>query len=308
MSQQTNAKQTMSRFTPARELYKRTLGGWYWRRLRKSLKKYDAQHPSEDLLLIYSSGQVGSSAIEEALLADPEFTQQDAIHHLHYLNPQSIRRAEPYSRWYLKEHDHILQQQLKSLYITRRLNAGQDLSRVRVITAVRNPLRTLVAGFFQTLYRLPNFDMQRFENPDDSDLLDELQALFLKTRDIDYYLHWFDREIYSVFGIDIYSKPFPHGAGYQIFADQHPQLLLLKTEQLSEAMPPAMGEFLGLENFRMTHGNVAAEKPYAAYYERFLETARIPKEWVTRAERSRLLQHFYTEEERQTILAPWRQN
>jgi hypothetical protein len=257
-------------------------------------------------IFIYTPGQVGSTAIKASLDAVPGDPYKGRVHHLHFLNPVTIKADIPYFRWYHKNYGHVLPHYLRSLYIRKKLDKGMDLNRVLIVSAVRDPIRSNIAGFFQSLYRLPEFDMARLKESDSGELMDEFARRYIKSSDISYHLTWLDYQVRDVFGIDVYAEEFQKSRDYHIYRAKHPHLLVLKTEMLNEVAEPAMREFLETDDFTMVRSNTAADKDYAEHYREFLKHIHLPKKWFETVRQSRFLQHFYTEEEQEKILVPWR--
>jgi len=289
-------------------LYRRMTKGSYALSVARSLRNYgDAVDiHSGRQIFIYTSGQVGSTAIQSSLDAIPGQPYKGRVHHLHFLNPVTIESDIPYSRWYHKNQGHVLPHYLRSLYIRKELDDGMALDRVMLVSAVRDPIRSNIAGFFQSLYRLPDFDMSRLKEPGSEKVMDELTERYMRSNDFTYHLTWLDYQVRDVFGIDVYAEAFEKSRGYHIYRSRHPHMLLLKTEMLNEVAEPAMREFMETEEFTMVRSNTADDKAYAEHYKEFIKHIRIPATLFEAVEQSRFLSHFYTEEEQEKILAPWR--
>ncbi len=119
---------------------------------------------------------------------------------------------------------------------------------------------------------------------------------------------WFDWEMKEVFGIDVFAYTFDAEKGYTLIKEGNIELLLMKMEKLSE-LENVIGEFLGIEQFKIENRNVLGEKPYRfamkAYKERFSLTEERLSEIYFKNEKVR---HFYSETERKAFYDKWKRN
>jgi len=175
----------------------------------------------------------------------------------------------------------------------------------RVITLVREPVGRNVAWFFQNLLEwMPDWH-QRWE--DGSLGLDELRELFFDRKKV---VHgspekWFDRQLKPVFGIDVFSEPFPKNIGYKIYAaSSRISLLLIRVENLTDCAPAAIREFLGIEDFVLTNSNEATDKDYSSLYRAFKKIP-LPGTYLDEMYSTRSARHFYTDQEIEQFTMSW---
>jgi len=119
-------------------------------------------------------------------------------------------------------------------------------------------------------------------------------------------LTWFDRELKSVFGVDVYAIPFDPAKGYEIYESEKARVLLVRLEDLRSRAPVAFGDFLGLGDFRLADTNVAEAKGYADVYRRFVASVRLPHDYIERMYDSRYARHFYSEDELDAFRLRWK--
>ena len=119
--------------------------------------------------------------------------------------------------------------------------------------------------------------------------------------EIDFAENWFDDEIGRLFGIDVFTEPFPHDTGFAVIDGERVRVLVLRVETLTESLPVAIEAFLGIPDVRP----LSANRNHREIYTRFLEQAAVPAHYVDRVYSSRLARHFYTPDELASFKARW---
>lgn len=114
---------------------------------------------------------------------------------------------------------------------------------------------------------------------------------------------WFDEELKAVTGIDVYQYPFDRERGFARISEDGIEILLLKTDKISENQA-LISEFVGTE-VNLIASNVGATKRYSYIYERLKKEIRIPAELVKESYSNERYRHFYTEDETKRFLKKW---
>jgi hypothetical protein len=255
----------------------------------------------DDAILVYQMGKVGSSAVTRSLRAAGI---ESRIYKLHFLTRQGMARAErQYRRNWTggRRALHLWESQ----YLHDKVREPRPGKQWRIVTLVRDPVARNVSAFFQTL------DLDGFSGV--ADTLETRRADLERLTDAfvsqfewhDEPLTWFDAELASVFGIDVFASPFPHARGYQTYENDSARVLLLRLEDLREAGPLAFAEWLGLESFEPVESNVGAAKYYSDVYREFMKGAKLPRSYLERMYGSRYARHFYSDEEIRALRARW---
>lgn len=255
-------------------------------------------HPlRKNPIVVHQMGKVGSSTVCASLKrAEPE----TPVFQVHYLSHEGLRRVESANLTAARRVPpaHIWE----SKYLQSLLAEGKE-RRWRVITLVREPISRNVSAFFENIYlRFPDFD-QRVKRGS----LD-VQALigeFVDGYNHDIPLNWFDEEMKSVFGIDVYETPFDSSLGYSIIDSDRVTLLILRLEDLVRCAGDALSRFLALRGFGLVSANVGGKKGYGPIYDEFIESIRLPQALVDRMYASRYARHFYTPEEIEGFRQKW---
>ena len=234
-------------------------------------------------VLVYQMGKVGSSSVRNALFRsrskatrmvfmshellpirnrDPEAIEIDEE-----LRPALLREIEDAKRLYGELPTKLrMHWMVREKLYTQRIHANFIAKErpVNVITLVREPIAANISMFFQMFAQYAGVAQE-----DSSHSIAELGQIFLER-----YIHtrpltWFDAELKTTLGIDVFARDFPLERGYERYDHGPARLLVLKSELDDNAKQGAIAEFLGLEGFQMLRSNVTAQKQEADLYERF---------------------------------------
>lgn len=165
-----------------------------------------------------------------------------------------------------------------------------------------NQLAGMFRRFFQNFGRFTGVE---YDNADDL-VIQELVSTFVKEYRHPVPLIWFDVEIRQALGIDVFEYPFPKEKGFLTIEKGNFQLLIIKLEVDDSVKERAIGEFLGVRDFKLTRSNVAQDKSYDAAYADFIKMLELPESYVEIMCNSEYARHFYTEAEIEAIRSKWR--
>jgi len=252
-------------------------------------------------IVVFQMGKVGSSTIVESLKAlDLGFP----IYHVHRLTPDGLEFAEK-MRLARRGSRPAGKHYFTSRYLRKQLAKQSNSMRWNVVTSVREPIARNVSAFFHALDAwYPEFDHQPRGN-DKSTLFAELTTIFLEEFPHKLPLTWFDSEMKSTFGIDVFSSEFPKQEGYGIYEGERVNLLVIRLEDIAKCGQQAFSKFLGIEQFALVSTNVGSEKAYGTAYNEFLRSIVLPDSYIDRMYASKYARHFYNEEEIRTFKAKW---
>jgi len=249
-------------------------------------------------IFVFQMGKVGSWSIYESL---DKMNLPDPVLHLHLMNNIDRistnvckRYAHPEGTLFYLRRGQMVREWMKQ---------AEDDTVWNVITGVREPVSQNVAAFFEMLpHMIPNIE-ERYVANDIS--VAELQELFIHQFDHKSPTVWFDDQLKPVFDVDVYATPFPHHQGYSIYQQGRSRVLLIRVEDLSRAVAPAMAEFLGLQNFSVQSRNKSEDKVYHGLAAQFKKMP-LPSEFVDRMLSTPYAVHFYTAEEREEARKKWK--
>jgi hypothetical protein len=211
--------------------------------------------------------------------------------------------------------EHLLRHVWQYGYLNDRIARGLKGKRWKIVTLTREPISRNLSTFFENLEVEPLGDGQRYLVRSDyygfdrtvniADVSD-LGRLFFERVRHDSPLVFFDDELKSRFGVDVYATEFPAPAGYKIYSAENADVLLIRLENLNACARDAFKEFLDLDEFTLIPTNLSDEKPYAALFKRFKESIVLPPAYIDRMYQSKYMRHFYTQQEIASYRARWR--
>jgi len=246
-------------------------------------------------VLVYTSSKVGSTSVTNALA---NLNLGVAVHHAHLLNNLAQIEDELKTR-------HTAEASLISVRMGKEIRAAIDRNPDQpwnIISMVRDPIARNVSLFFQSIGEfIPDIE-ERIEAGSIS--AHDLRDLFLFR--IHHYLGgvWFDAQLKPIFAIDVFDEPFDKPRGYQIYQKGRFRLLLMRMEDISKIVQPAMKDFLGLEDFQIARDNSGSEKFYSGIYKEFKKLP-LPSVYVEDIYSTQGARHFYTEEELTRFALHW---
>lgn len=256
-------------------------------------------------LLIYQMGKVGSSSVYESLR---HAGIGHSLFHVHQLSDKGIKRKQDW----LAHFDALsLPWMEEGLRASRELRSWIDDSRERVpwkiITLTRDPVSMKISSFFE------NIAVYRREVLDAAGALDPVRVMSALRRyafhdyeeNRDYTCSWFQDELETVFGIDVFSVPYDFSRGYTILRRENVGVLVIRLEDLQRSFAPAMEDFLGAPGLKLAQVNAAAGKSSWPQYQAVLREFTLPAELFDRIYSSRYARHFYPPEDRERARARW---
>ena len=133
----------------------------------------------------------------------------------------------------------------------------------------------------------------------------KLSDLFFERLNHDTPLVFFDRELKSVFGVDVFASEFPKSEGFKIYKSEKADALVIRLENLNHCFKEAFKKFLNINNFTLENTNIGKAKVYASIYKKFKETIHLPDNYLDKFYNSKYMRHFYTEMEIEGFREKW---
>jgi hypothetical protein len=255
------------------------------------------------LLLIYQMPKTGSQTVEATLRSC------DLPHHILRVHFLSRPLAEKVREGLGTRHQNGEwgRQTLEQLFCSRRIRkvlrlrkllrvCGFKIPKVEAICAVREPIGLALSAVFENYFH--------FFNNLESATLDACSEELLKPREHKFVQRWFELELRDILGIDVYATSFPRETGYAIYGGRHARALVYRFEAL-KLLPAMLREFLGCHIEGTLNRNIGEAKDYGAAYQRAKQTLRLPADFVRTQCQCRMMQHFYSETERQQFEHQW---
>ncbi len=250
-------------------------------------------------ILIYQMGKVGSAAIKKSLT---QYKLGRSVYHVHNLvHYQAIKDL----KWHLnksgtsRRYDGLW----SSLYLSKQVARPMPF-KWTIITFVREPVGRNLSGFFQVMDRLhPEFLTERSHSETNIDEI--LKSFLVDNTHHSVPLHWFDNQLKTVFGIDVFKLPFNHQKGYQIYENEKAKALLIRLENLDDCAQQALEDFLAIKNFKLLSKNVGNAKNYKNLYKHVIKEIKLPEDYLNSLYDSKYANHFYTKEEISMFRKKW---
>lgn len=279
-----------------------------WKRdQRKRLQRCEAEP-----IINYQMGKVGSSTVQASLEAR---NTGCPVYHVHFLNPIRVAELEDERRKHFGTDRHGY---LKRSWLYRFLyeEIQKRDRRWKLVTLVRDPIARNVSTFFENLVVREKPGSESYTVSSDYygleievavDNVHPLIELFMDRLAHDRPLRYFDDEVKTVFGIDVFASEFPRPDGYQIISGEQADLLVIRLDDLDRCAARAFSEFLGMDNFELRRTNVGSDKTYATLYKAFKRSFRASADYADRMYGAKFSSHFYDEAEIRAFRNKWTQ-
>lgn len=276
-------------------------------------KKRDFDSYTKGPILLLQMGKVGSKSLQKGLEAR---VTDRPIYHAHFLSPERTAQTEKLRREFFRTgRQAYLQRPWQNQFLLNAIRSNRGDRRWKLITLTREPISRNISAFFENLDFVPLDSIGEFQissnyyeiNPTVVSIanIGNLVELFFERSTHDSALHFFEREIKNVFGIDVIGQGFPIEKGYEIYQGDQADLLALRLENLNFYASSSVEEFLGLKNFELVNSNIAEEKVYASLYKAFKSNIVFTADYVDRLLDSEYMRTFYTEAEIQQARSKW---
>ena len=237
--------------------------------------------------LVLTPGKVGSASVYSELkkrLLNPVF-------HILKIGIQSVidSKQEHLSSDRKSLPLHLIESEL----LVNKLKSYDGL--INIITIIREPIGRAISSLFQNseLYR-NSIENKNFEI-NESQAYTKIQTI-LEREGCQYLENWFEKELKSPFGIDVFAQEFNNEKQFQIIRNGQVNLLLLKMETMNEVFDIAMKEFTNTESqFNLDYSNVGSNKLYNKEYKSVKEKLKISNSAISNIVNSNYFKHFYSE-------------
>lgn len=260
---------------------------------------------TEVSVIVFQPGKVGSMSVQYSLeKAYKQLHIPITIYHVHALN--HLDEREKYVRRTRKNPTDSIRliQEWREL---RKEIDSYPQKKWNIINLVRDPVAIKVSALFQLLdQHIPDWQDRLVKG---EMTMRDLDELFFSKQEFGFQGldRWYDNQIKALWGVDIFSEPFPCEKGYQIYTTQNINLMIVRLEDLNRVAEKAFDEFLGIKKFEVVNVNIGDEKPYAELYNEFKKRP-LPEDYVDSGYQTRFARHFYTSREIERFRKRWTQS
>ena len=269
-------------------------------RARRAGRELARCTPQATPILVYQMGKVGSSTVARTL---ESLGLERDVHHLHYMTREELEVGRTR---HLRATGRLPYDWCLGRALGKQIRSAPPPGPIPIVTLVRDPIARELSGLFQ----VPEFAERELRNA--TGALDPPRVLA--------YLHhrferveaglgpelWFDRELRTMFDLDVLDLPFPKHRGWEIYQNRRTRLLLLRMEDLDHTLGPALATFLRLPDTPKTvRANERSRSGDAATYAEVLRRFRLPRARVEALYRTRVPQHFYDADTLRRFVQRW---
>ena len=277
------------------------------KQLRSIRKEFNARrkakiafsHPILPPVLIYQMGKVGSSTIHRSLL---DTTHADQVLKLHFLShdlPNRKRKYKKAGRYPYVDHVYL------GVSTRRILNKYKDKP-IKIISLLRDPIAIVISALFQNPHLAKKSITTDRGGIDPVKATDYINHMLHNPDTFSYIYGWFDKELKTVFDIDVFANPFPVKAGHTLYTKDNAEALVIRLEDLSEKGPEAISAFLCLEKpLKLQKGNLRSDSKSAEAYNEVLREIYLSPALCQEIYSSRFVKHFYSEKMIQEFMLKW---
>jgi hypothetical protein len=268
-------------------------------RLKIKLQDFRTTPP----ILIYQMSKVGSSTVTRSL---KYIDSSQPVYSIHQLSHEGIKLAE--ERFRSVGNTDIPDVLKLSKVLRKKIDRNGGIQGIpwKVITLVRDPIALNISVLFQNPKQHQPHLIDENNQFKTQEAMEKLQSNFKRFSDKSLMVTWFDREIKTVFGIDIYAYPFNKEAGYIILRQDNVELLVMRLEDLNRCGDKALSKFLHLTSpFQLLSANISQEKEFSEEYQFIKENILIPRNICENVYSTRLVRHFYSETEIEQFIKKW---
>lgn len=250
-------------------------------------------------ILIYQMGKVGSSTVYRSLRATDRAA---ATLQLHFLSDDLAR----YRQATVEAGTNPPPQHFYLSHAVRRRLARQPGQPLSLISLVRDPVALMMSNLFENPQFAAEYVCSATGQVDGAKAMAYLEHALRYPSSFDYIYTWFDRELKTVFDIDVFASPFDTEVGYQTYERGAIRTLVIPLEHLSQLGPVAIGEFLHLaQPLALQASNVRAKAdPHDPYYQ-VRSQIRLSLDLCQTIYSAPFVRHFYSPAMIQQFVARW---
>ncbi len=237
-----------------------------------------------DIIVVYSMRKVGSTSIYQSLF---KMIPGKLTYHLHDLSDASLNRIKQMNP---------LNNNIKKGNRVRKLIKNNPDKKLKIVSLVRDPIAVEISYIFHTL---------RWDKRDANDINYDSLRKELEINNYQYAINWFDEELFSYLGIDVFSFDFDKLKGYTIIRQNNIEILLMTLEGLNDSYKEAFEEYFQIENPKLVHSNKTSNLGYQDLYNEFKKKFILQADKVDQIYNTKFTNHFYTKDQIDLFVKKW---
>jgi hypothetical protein len=244
----------------------------------------------KEQVIIYTMGKVGTVSLGRSI-------KTNKIQKHYFVNKR------PFFEWNRKDYVPSKQSIGSKIYLAILMR-----SKVKIITAFRDPYARNVSLLFQTihhyLYYLNPGNIEDDNFSSSGELLDHYFFDFVRQEAP---FIWFKEELEKTTNVDIFQYPFDKEKGYAIINKNKISILVLTLEKMNQN-EEVIADFIGDSTFKLEHKNDGTKKWYADLYESFKARNKLSNEQLVFYYDNDIVRHFYDDAMIESFKKKWAKN
>ena len=259
------------------------------------------------VFLVYQQGRVGSTAAYNAL------ARSDLDLPLFHLHSLSKARTEKLMEHTMAKRNRVNRNGLLSLKLGPVFDAltptDDPAEKWKVLAIFRDPVSIMLSLRAMKYSGGENGpDPEAGSEETRQQLLAEMKASFEADDPSKWeVVRWFEDVLPEELGIDPFSDAFDHDKGYLIVENNKLRFAALKFEQMNDVFNDCIEELLGKKvgNLGIAHENIHRNKSFDQAHQVLKSELKLSGEFLDRLYSTRLMQHYYSDEERAAFTQRW---
>ncbi len=266
---------------------------------------------NKPLILIYQMGKVGSSSIYHSLLNSFNNRQVFQIHYIYdaYQNMNNNINTKELTHPRLKlSNKNLTENTLKILnhhyYLGNKLFhaiKNNPQNNYKIITGIREPISQLLSNCFQGI--------KDFDFIDKKGILKKRKIIkiLLESINENYYKQYYDRELKTIFGIDIFSYKFDTSKPYFYIKEKNIEIIIYKLESLNSSYEQIFQQLFPYEHIKLIKKNEAKNKSHYKEYKEIEKELSFDEEVLRKFYYQKdFIQNFYEKKEIENFINKWK--
>lgn len=259
---------------------------WNHAHLRWTLRDVEHRNP----ILVYQMGKVGSSTVVRTL----EQLDLDApVLHIHTLDSDHLQRAIRKERASMRAH--VSGHLIASSILVDKLEKGKFPC--RVITLTREPVGRAISFAFEDWKKKAPEAKQSGDSLDMRLMTEAVTRLLQPGSGHTNPGQWFERELHSCLGIDVFAEPYDIESGFSLVRSGSVTSLVIRMEDLDLALPHGLATLLEMDTsgVAIQRANTGKQKWYAEALRDVKASYHLPTDLADIIFETQYINHFYGE-------------
>lgn len=180
----------------------------------------------------------------------------------------------------------------------RKMIELMGISKVKIITAVRDPIAKSISKMYNFFGNLPSMCWLYDITCTDMQLIYDKHC-FEYQKDAETFFHLFGTHI-----VNILDFPFDKEKGYNIIQTGNIEIFIYQLEKLN-TIAPNLFEWVGCPNAELINDNIGEEQWYSESYKLAKQSLKFSKDFMDYCYESEYVKHFYSDEDINKFKQKW---